>query len=80
MPSISSLESKIGAVLACSIDDTSADAMAGRALLSEIQINMVRFKGDVETREQAERRIIADSISGINHRSCSSCLALSAVL
>ena len=80
MPSISSLESKIGAVLACSNDDTSADAMAGRALLSEIQINMVRFKGDVETREQAERRIIADSISGINHSDCSSCVALAAVL
>ena len=80
MPSISNLESKIGDVLACSVDDTSADAMAGHALLSEIQINMVRFKGDVETREQAERRIIADSISGINHTGCSSCLALAAAL
>ena len=80
MPSISNLENKIGDVLACSIDDTSADAMAGRALLSEIKINMVRFKGDVETREQAERRIIADSISGLNHSGCDSCLALSAVL
>ena len=80
MPSISNLEKKIGDVLACSANDTSADAMAGRALLSEIQINMVRFKGDVETREQAERRIIADSISGINHNNCASCLALSSVL
>ena len=80
MPSISNLENKIGDVLACSIDDTSADAMAGRALLSEIQINMVRFKGDVETREQAERRIIADSISGINHTGCGSCMALTAAL
>ena len=80
MPSLSNIESKIGDVLTCSVDDTSAEAMVARALLSELKVNMVRFKGDVETREQAERRIIADSISGLNHSGCDSCLALSAVL
>ena len=51
-----------------------------RALLGNLRGNMVRFENDIETREQAERRIIGYSIGNINHSDCTSCMALSAAL
>ena len=89
MPSISGLNDKIDAVLVCSqitldasLDDNvrANELIEARALLSELRNNMVRFKSDIETREQAERRVIEYSIRNINHSDCASCMALSAAL
>ena len=89
MPSISGLDDKIKAVLVCSqvtLDDNIEDRtranqlIEARGLLSELRNNMVRFKSDIETREQAERRVIEYSIGNISHSDCASCMALSAVL
>ena len=61
MPSISGIEIKIANVLNHTWDlDT-------QARFSELRINMVRFASDIETREQAERRIIGAVLSDINH-------------
>ena len=89
MPSISGLDDKIDAVLACAqvtlsaslSDNTRANQIASaRGLLSELRNNMVRFKSDIETREQAERRVIEYSIGNIRPSDCASCMALSAAL
>ena len=89
MPSISGLDDKIDAVLVCSqatLNDNLEDRpranqlIEARGLLSELRNNMVRFKSDIETREQAERRVIEYSISNISHSDCASCMALSAAL
>tara|TARA_Y100000361_G_C11007694_1_gene262694 strand:- start:254 stop:523 length:270 start_codon:yes stop_codon:yes gene_type:complete len=89
MPSISGLDDKIDAVLACaqvtldaSLDDRARadELLIARALLGNLRGNMVRFDNDIETREQAERRVIEYSIRNINHSDCSSCMALSAAL
>ena len=89
MPSISGLDDKITAVLVCSqvtLDDSLSDRaradelLVARALLGNLRGNMVRFENDIETREQAERRVIDYSIGNINHSDCSSCMALSAAL
>ena len=89
MPSISGLDDKITAVLVCSqatLDDNienrtrANELIEARGLLSELRNNMIRFDNDIETREQAERRVIGYSIGNINHSSCSSCVALSAAL
>ena len=89
MPSISGLDDKIDAVLACaqvtldaSLDDRARadELLIARALLGNLRGNMVRFDNDIETREQAERRVIEYSIRNINHSGCSSCMALSAAL
>tara|TARA_R100000808_G_scaffold4136_2_gene13771 strand:+ start:16261 stop:16530 length:270 start_codon:yes stop_codon:yes gene_type:complete len=89
MPSISGLDDKIDAVLACaqvtldaSLDDRARadELLIARALLGNLRGNMVRFDNDIETREQAERRVIDYSIRNINHSDCSSCMALSAAL
>ena len=53
MPSITGIESKITEVLKHVPDDLDTQAR-----FSELRINMVRFKSDIETREQAERRIV----------------------
>ena len=89
MPSISGLDDKIDAVLACaqvtldaSLDDRARadELLIARALLGNLRGYMVRFDKDIETREQAERRVIEYSIRNINHSDCSSCMALSAAL
>ena len=89
MPSISGLNDKIDAVMACSqttliasLDDNArANQLNGaRALLGNLRVNMVRFDNDIETREQAERRVIEYSIRNINHSDCTSCVALTAAL
>ena len=89
MPSISGLDDKIDAVLACaqvtldaSLDDRARadELLIARALLGNLRGNMVRFDNDIETREQAERRVIEYSIRNINHSDCSSCMALTAAL
>ena len=41
---------------------------------------MVRFANDIETREQAERRIIGAVLSDINHSNCSACDTLRSAL
>ena len=89
MPSISGLEDKIDAVLACAqvtldanLENRARDdeLLIARALLGNLRGNMVRFDNDIETREQAERRVIEYSIRNISHSDCSSCMALSAAL
>ena len=89
MPSISGLDDKIDAVLACaqvtldaSLEDRARadELLIARGLLGNLRGNMVRFDNDIETREQAERRVIEYSIRNINHSGCSSCMALSAAL
>ena len=89
MPSISGLDDKIDAVLACaqvtldaSLDDNARanELLIARGLLSNLRGNMIRFENDIETREQAERRVIDYSIGNINHSNCSSCMALTAAL
>ena len=89
MPSISGLDDKITAVLVCSqvtLDDSLSDRaradelLEARALLGNLRGNMVRLENDIETREQAERRVIGYSIGNINHSNCSSCMALTAAL
>ena len=89
MPSISGLDDKIDAVMACSQttliasfndNDRSNQLIDARGLLSNLRGNMVRFDNDIETREQAERRVIEYSIRNINHSDCASCMALSAAL
>ena len=89
MPSISGLNDKIDAVMACSQitliasrDDNarSNQLIDARGLLGNLRVNMVRFDNDIETREQAERRVIGYSIRNINHSDCTSCVALSAAL
>ena len=89
MPSISGLDDKIDAVLACaqvtldaSLEDRARadELLIARGLLGNLRGNMVRFDNDIETREQAERRVIEYSIRNINHSDCSSCMALSAAL
>ena len=89
MPSISGLNDKITAVLVCSqvtLDDSLSDRaradelLEARALLGNLRGNIVRFENDIETREQAERRVIDYSIGNINHSNCSSCMALTAAL
>ena len=89
MPSISGLDDKIDAVLACAqvtldanLEDRARanELLIARGLLSNLRGNMIRFDNDIETREQAERRIIGYSIGNINHSDCTSCMALSAAL
>ena len=89
MPSISGLDDKIDAVMACSqtsligsLDDNARtnQLTEARALLGNLRENMVRFDNDIETREQAERRVIEYSIRNISHSDCASCMALSAAL
>ena len=89
MPSISGLDDKIDAVLACAqvtLDASLSDRaradelLIARALLGNLRGNMIRFDYDIETREQAERRVIEYSIRNISHSDCSSCMALSAAL
>ena len=89
MPSISGLDDKIDAVLACAQVTLDAnlenraradELLIARALLGNLRGNMVRFVNDIETREQAERRVIEYSIRNISHSDCSSCMALSAAL
>ena len=89
MPSISGLDDKIDAVLACaqvtldaSLDDRARadELLIARALLGNLRGNMIRFDNDIETREQAERRVIDYSVRNINHSDCSSCMALTAAL
>ena len=81
MPSISGLDDKLDAVLACSEKDTSTiEMLTARALLSNLRGNSIKFDNDIETREQAERRVIGYSIGNINHSDCSSCMALTAAL
>ena len=75
MPSISGIESKITDVLTHVPDDLDTQAR-----FSELRINMVRFVSDIETREQAERRIIDAVLSDINHSNCSSCDSLRSAL
>jgi hypothetical protein len=75
MPSISGLTEKISAVLAHVPDDVDA-----QAAFSELRRDMVRFAGDSETREQAERRIITNGIDNIGHSNCSYCSALLSLL
>ena len=70
MPSITGIESKITEVLKHVPDDLDTQAR-----FSELRINMVRFKSDIETREQAERRIVVDVLA-INHSSCAVCTTL----
>ena len=81
MPSISGLDDKIDAVLVCYEKDTSTiEMLTARALLSNLRGNSIKFDNDIETREQAERRVIDYSIRNINHSNCSSCMALTAAL
>ena len=88
MPSISNLEDKLDNVMRCigvSIDATNDYAvqsplMVAQGQLSELRNNMIRFDNDIETREQAERRIIVGVLSTVNHGSCASCIALGAAL
>ena len=71
MPSITGIESKITEVLKHVPDDLDTQAR-----FSELRVNMVRFKSDIETREQAERRIVVDVLDAINHSSCAVCTTL----
>ena len=71
MPSITGIENKITEVLKHVPDDLDTQAR-----FSELRINMVRFKSDIETREQAERRIVVDVLDTINHSSCAECTTL----
>ena len=89
MPSIIGLDDKIDAVMACSktsligslADNARTNQLTeARALLGNLRGNMVRFDNDIETREQAERRVIEYSIRNISHSDCASCMALSAAL
>ena len=89
MPSISGLDDKIDAVMACSqtsligsLDDNDRtnQLTEARALLGNLRGDMVRFTNDIETREQAERRVIEYSIRNISHSDCASCMSLSAAL
>ena len=89
MPSISGLDDKIDAVMACSQttliaslndNDRTAQLNEARAMLSNLGSNVVKFNSDIETREQAERRVIEYSIRNISHSDCASCMALSAAL
>ena len=89
MPSISGLDDKIDAVMACSqtsliasLDDNARtnQLTEARALLGNLRGDMIRFTNNIETREQAERRVIEYSIRNISHSDCASCMALSAVL
>ena len=88
MPSISGLEDKIDNVIKCigvSIDATDDYAvqsplMVAQGQFSELRNNMIRFMGDMETREQAERRIIDSVLSIAGHSNCASCTALEAAI
>jgi len=89
MPSISGLNDKIDAVMACSQitliasfddNDRSSQLIDARGLLGNLRVNLVRFSNDIETREQAERRVIEYSIRNISHSDCASCMALTAAL
>ena len=89
MPSISGLDDKIDAVMACSqttligsLDDNDRtnQLTKARALLGNLRGDMIRFTNNIETREQAERRVIEYSIRNISHSDCASCMALSAAL
>ena len=89
MPSISGLDDKIDAVMACSqttlvasLDDNARtnQLTEARALLGNLRGDMIRFTNNIETREQAERRVIEYSIRNISHSDCASCMALSAAL
>ena len=91
MPSISGLDDKIDAVMACSqitlIETFNGDGngranqlIEARALLGNLRGEMIRFTNNIETREQAERRVIEYSIRNISHSDCASCMALSAAL
>ncbi len=71
MPSITGIADKITEVLKHVPDDLDTQAR-----FSELRINMVRFKSDIETREQAERRIVTDVLDAINHSSCAVCTTL----
>jgi hypothetical protein len=89
MPSISGLNDKIDAVMICSQitliasfddNDRSSQLIDARGLLGNLRVNLVRFSNDIETREQAERRVIEYSIRNISHSDCASCMALTAAL
>ena len=89
MPSISGLDDKIDAVMACSqtsligsLDDNARtnQLTEARALLGNLRGEMIRFTNNIETREQAERRVIEYSIRNISYSDCASCMALSAAL
>jgi len=89
MPSISGLDDKIDAVMACSqttliasLDDNARtnQLTEARALLGNLRGDMIKFTNNIETREQAERRVIEYSIRNISHSDCASCMALSAAL
>ena len=89
MPSISGLDDKIDAVMACSqtsligsLDDNDRtnQLTEARALLGNLRGDMIKFTNNIETREQAERRVIEYSIRNISHSDCASCMALSAAL
>lgn len=84
MPSISGLVDKLDNVMKCigvSIDATNDYAvqsplMVAQGQCSELKNNIVRFISDMETREQAERRIITSVLSTAGHSNCASCTAL----
>ena len=87
MPSISGIESKIRDVISCGRADMTtatgerlATIYEAITPMGEISNSIIRFISDMETREQAERRIINDCISNLNHSSCDSCMALCAAL
>ena len=89
MPSISGLDDKIDAVMACSqtsligsLDDNARtnQLTEARALLGNLRGDMIKFTNNIETREQAERRVIEYSIRNISYSDCASCMALSAAL
>tara|TARA_Y100001951_G_C11110945_1_gene167448 strand:- start:217 stop:450 length:234 start_codon:yes stop_codon:yes gene_type:complete len=70
MPSISGIENKITDI----IDHVFLlNDMGIKGPASELRDNIIRFVNDRETREQAERRIIEDVLSDINHRNCGPC-------
>ena len=50
--------------------------MVAQGQCSELKNNIVRFISDMETREQAERRIITSVLSTAGHSNCASCTAL----
>lgn len=86
MPSLSGIESKIRAVIECGQADMATSTGERVTILYEALVpmreivnNRYKFVSDIETREQAEKRIVRECISSLNHTGCTSCMALATV-
>ena len=92
MPSISGIENKIKLVADHAYGEMQTELFLskeaplndplyqGYVMAQELWLDRIRFANDIETREQAERRIISGVLSDINHSNCSTCSILRSAL